>query len=205
MAVLVLAMGGLVLHTATANDQADGITADALDKYLPPAGAKLDVFDDEGALGPTDTFAWSVPDGSWLRQQVAVRASGADANVAVVDPGQIPVLIDARVGSARPGGGLLISERQGDRLELVVDKDGTGWELVRTQGGNRALVQLLRGPTSDVVIQVVRRATSVTITFDREGDKIDLPGTPLVGTGLGMIAQGPGTTFDRFAYLPLDG
>lgn len=204
MGLVVLVIGALVLRSAVADDEAAGITGQELDALLPPAGSTLDAFAGSGPLSPTDPVPWNVADGSWIRGAGMVASGTTGANVALVETGHRHVVLDAKVVSTRPGSGLVVADAPGDRLELLVDRAGTGWQVVRTQGGTRRLLQLVPGPTADVTLQVVRRPDLLTVAFDGEVREIALAGGPLTGTSAGLVADGAGTRFDRFAYLPLD-
>jgi hypothetical protein len=204
MGLVVLVIGGLLLRAAVADDIDRGIVGQDLDAILSPAGSTVDAFAGTGPLAPTDPVAWSVDAGSWVRADGMVVSGSPGANVALADTGHRHAVLDAKVVSTRPGSGIVVADAPGDRVALVVDRAGTGWQVVRTRGGTAQLLQLVPGPTADVVVQVVRRPNLLTVSFDGEVREIVLAGGPLTGTSSGLVADGPGTRFDRFAYLPLD-
>lgn len=204
MGLVVLVIGGLVLRAAVADDEARGIRGQELDALLAPAGSTVDGFAGTGPLGPTDEVPWTVVEGSWIRDAGMVASGTAGSNVALVDTGHRHVVVDAKVVATTPGSGLVVADAPGDRVELVVDRQGTGWQVVRTRGGTRQLLQLVPGPTADVTVQVVRRPDLLTVAFDGELREVALAGGPLTGTSAGLVADGGGTRVDRFAYLPLD-
>lgn len=204
MGLVVVVIGGLLLRAAVADDDARGIRGQELDALLPPAGSTVDPFDGAGPLSPTDVVPWTVSEGSWIRDAGTVASGTGGANVALVDTGHRHAVLDAKVVTTRPGSGLVVVDGPGDRVELVVDPAGTAWQVVRTRGGTRQLLQLVPGPTADVTVQVVRRPELLTVAFDGEVRDISLVGGPLTGTSSGLVADGGGTRFDRFAYLPLD-
>jgi hypothetical protein len=204
MGLVVLVIGGLVLRAAVADDEARGIRGQELDALLAPAGSTVDGFAGTGPLGPTDEVPWTVVEGSWIRDGGMVASGTTGANVALVDTGHRHVVVDAKVVATTPGSGLVVADAPGDRVELVVDRQGTGWQVVRTRGGTRQLLQLVPGPTADVTVQVVRRPDLLTVAFDGELREVALAGGPLTGTSAGLVADGGGTRVDRFAYLPLD-
>lgn len=204
MGLVVVLVGALLLRSAVADDVAHGIVGQDLDALLPPAGSEVDPFAGSGPLGPTDPLAWTVTEGSWVRDGGTAASGSAGASVALVDTGHRHAVLDAKVVAATPGSGLVVVDGPGDRVELVVDRAGTGWQVVRTRGGTRQLLQLVPGPTADVVVQVVRRPDLLTVAFDGEVREVAVAGGPLTGTSSGLVATGAGTRVDRFAYLPLD-
>ncbi len=204
MGLVVLLVGALLLRSAVHEDAAAGIVGQELDALLPPAGATVDAFAGSGPLAPTDPVPWTVVEGAWTRGSGLVASGRGVTNVALVDTGHRHAVLDAKVVSATPGSGLVVADAPGDRVELLVNEVGTGWQVVRTRGGARQLLQLVPGPTADVVVQVVRRPDLLTVAFDGEVREVVLAGGPITGTSSGLVADGAGTRFDRFAYLPLD-
>lgn len=206
VATSVLLTGTLALRAATDADrsQARAIAAE-LDRPLAPRGGPQDRFDGLGSLGSDRPGAlpWQTLEGAWSVTGGVASPQGPGRSVAIVETPTPSVVIDTLVVKAAAGAGIVVAEGPGDRLELVVDDRRSGWQVVRTSGGSRSILQFLPGPTADVVVQVIRQGSELRVSLDRDVREVVLVSPAPAGTGVGLVGRGR-TEFARFAYLPLD-
>ncbi len=168
MGLVVLVIGALVLRSAVADDEAAGYRARA--RRAAAAGRlhprRLRRVRSARPLRPGAVERRSRGRGSvargWSRRGLPAPTSPSSRR-AIATWCSTP-------RSCRPdrGAAWWWPTRPGDRVELLVDRAGTGWQVVRTQGGTRRLLQLVPGPTADVTLQVVRRPDLLTVAFDGE-------------------------------------
>ncbi len=205
-AALVFLGGAVALWAATDEDRGRAAAlAEELDRPLAPRGGPQDRFDGSGALDSNrpDALPWRSLEGTWTVAGGVASPEGSGRSVATVDAGRSEVVLDALVLKAAAGSGLVVADDPTDRLELVVDDQRSGWQVVRTLAGQRTIVQLLPGPTADVVVQVLRRGNTLRVSFGRDTREVVLPGPVPTSTHVGLVGRGD-TEVARFAYLPLD-
>ena len=205
VAAVVVVAGAVLVHDARTADGGE-IPGSGWSGPPVPRAARIDPFDDEGPLGEVDGFGtWRADRGTVVGHGV-VTSKGVDDAVATVDAGSTDVLVHARVVQATPGGAIFVSASAdgNEGLVLMVGQSGSDWELVKPgPGGSVNLLGTYDAPTSNIVVQVVRRGERVHVTLGTKGYDAKVPAGAADGTHVGIGFTLPGTEFDLFGYLPL--